>query len=254
GTVLYFSIPFRLGLSPGALVVMNAVVAIASASCGALSLGALLGLSTPLARAAIALASFGAHAFFVGRSVGNSMSDLPSALAVMTSVWCFLLVGTKMRAWLYAASGLLLGFGIELRAFYLYPALLFVVVVAVLAAFRRIDRKHAALVLVLAAMPVAFQFAATHARTGAWAFIDPEEISEAREVHFNNAWYGYDTVLRQGLWGEAYRAMGCFRGTDVRTAMAEHDGVSLGCLWTWRQWFYLGSFVWTGQAYLRVAE
>lgn len=251
GATWYFSLPHRLGLGPGSLIFFNALCLAASAACATAGLAALRPDSTRLSRRVLAFVCLAIPALLVGKSITNSLSDIPAAALAMISMWLSTLGSATRRSWYYAASGLALGLAAITRAFYLYPAIAGLVAVAALAAFGRIRRSAAGLAAGMFLLPVALQYGMTHAHTGRWGFIDPAQEAAAEQEHFGNALYGYDTVLTVDSFHEDYEARECFSGKDVMSdAIRKRDVSALACLWAHRQWFYLGSYVPDGRTYL----
>lgn len=254
GTGLFFSLPFRLGLPVESLVVINTLLAALSVWAGFTATTAVLPRGAPLARALLFASYVGIHGAFFGGLLRNSVSDVPAAVLAMSSIWMLILGGAKARTWYYGAGGAALGLAAIVRSFYLYPAFIALFGLAGFALVGRVGRARAALFIGTCLLPIAVQYGITHSRTGTWTFIDPGRTALAEKEHFDNNLYGYDTVITQPGWHVEYAAPECFSGADVMSdALRKGDARAIGCLWARRQWFYLGSFVPGGRAYLSSA-
>lgn len=253
GAVVYFSLPFRLGLRAEWIIVLNAVLAIAAAAVGFRAMTALLPRTTPASRAALALAFPTAHAFFMAGTVRNSLSDGPSAAFALISMWVLVLAMKRKSRWRYVVAGGALGLSTIVRAFYLYPALVAAGSLVLLALFDRRARLSTALFCLALAAPILLQVGATHANVNAWSFIDPASTAAGERLHFETDAYGYDTLLPAR--GYYYSAPECFRDSSTMgDAFRKHAWRDAACLVLRRQWFYFGSYVSAGGTYLARAS
>jgi hypothetical protein len=189
------------------------------------------------------------------RVIQNSLTDVPAAAAAMSAIWLLVLAGARSKRRGYAAAGLAVGIAVSLRAFYLYPALLAAGAMVAMVLLRKLALRHAAPFWIALALPIAIQFATTHARTGSWSFIDERSTKMGEELHFETTTYGYDTLLRGGGGAFRYEASQCFQASrGMADAARKHEYGEIICLLARRQWFYFGSFVRGGQVYLSAAR
>lgn len=249
GSLLYFSLPFRLGLGAEWMIGLNALLVAASIALGLLALRSLLPSPTRLSLIVLATVLLFTHSWFAGALIRNTLSDLPAGGSALIAIWTLILAASTRRRPLYAASGLALGLSAMIRAFYLYPALACASVALPILAFRRSSRVEALLFASAFALPILLQLSATHHFTGHWAFIDPAATAYGEELHFRTVTYGYDTVLP--MRGVRYDALQCFRTSQgMLDAIAKHAWSEVRCLVGYREWFYFGSYTPWGRVYL----
>lgn len=160
GAVFYFSLPFRFGVLPEWIIVLNAILVILSMGFGFRAMTA-VSRTTRVSRLALALALPLVHGFFMGGTIRNSLSDGPSACAAMLSMWTLVLAMKRKKRWLYAVAGGALGLAVIVRAFYLYPALIAAACVVLLAFVGKHSRLSAAAYCLALAAPILLQFSAT---------------------------------------------------------------------------------------------
>src|SRR5882672_4023421 len=144
GALIYFSLPFRIGLPGESIIVLNALFTLLSAIAGAIALADLSTRKTRASRILLAVGAVVAHACFMAGTIRNSLSDVPAAAVAMLSLWLLILAGSRQRLWLYAAAGAALGIATVLRAFFLYPALLSAGCATLLMHFRKEPRVRIA--------------------------------------------------------------------------------------------------------------
>src|SRR6185436_20657968 len=87
GAVIYFSLPYRVGLAGEWVIVLNLLLVLASAALGYRAMAELSSGTTRLSRPLLALGSFLAHAAFMAGTIRNSLSDGPSSAIAMISMW-----------------------------------------------------------------------------------------------------------------------------------------------------------------------
>jgi hypothetical protein len=254
GATLYFSLPERLGWPSSSIAALNLALAAASAAIGWVSLGRLLG-GRPIVRGAQAVAIAATYVFFMWEPAWNSLADVPAAALALVAFW-LLLASRREGMARHVGAGLALGGAVSLRAFYLYPALAAAVALVGLSfwprqAMARAPAAAAAFTAVLLA-PILLQAGATHARTGRWAFLDPEIAEIHTQIHFKTTAYGYDTIASgPATHGLPYEAPECFRRGEVfQKALNTGHLRAVACLLARRQYFYFGSFAGAGRVYL----
>lgn len=244
GASLWFAWPQLLGLPPEALLLAHALLAVLSAALCARTawrrLQALRAGGPALPRwlgAAVLAGSVALHGALLLPTARNSLADPPAALAC--AIACWLLLDPRRRGLATAAAGLLLGAAVSIRAFYLYPVLLLaggMVAVALL----RSPRRPRDLLVALALLPVALQFAAVWRHTGSLSFIDPAESAKWSGFHLADGAAGYDTLLPL----EAFRWPARCAADEPGFAQlaAARDLPAALCLVAARVRFYLGSY------------
>ncbi len=249
GSLLYFSLPFRLGLGENWTIAPNALVMAASIAFGVYALRSLLPGATRRSQAWLAGALLLAHAWFGGIFIWNTLSDLPAGGSALMAIWALVLAVSTGRRRFYALSGFALGVSVMIRAFYLYPALACVSVAVPILAWRRSTRLDGAAFAGAFAVPVLVQVSTTHHFTGVWAFIAPVATAYGEDLHFRTVTYGYDTLIPAR--GFRYDALQCFRTSQgMLDALTKHAWSELSCLFAYRQWFYFGTYTPWGRVYL----
>jgi hypothetical protein len=247
GANLYFSLPFRLGLPPESIIILNlALVAgsIALADYVSQKLGPLRGWQRWCRLLAIVVP----HLVFLWAPSWNSLSDVPATVFALASVQLMLLTRAKDHFLCYLAIGISLGICLSLRAFFLYPALLAVASLLLVSAsdLPRLLRRLVTLVIFI---PITLQFWATYTHTSKLAFIDPKTEAWGRKVHFESTLAGYDTFLQQPV--KSWDAKECFRNSrNFRDALDKRDLSAASCLLLRRQEFYFGTYTHGGKVYL----
>jgi hypothetical protein len=189
-------------------------------------------LTLALVLAAVALA----HVVYLWPVAFLALADAPAALLALCGCW--LLLGTERKPVALAAAGLLLGLAASIRAFYLYPLLGCLAAYFLLWAVDR-SRRPVELLLLLALLPVAMQFAVVFERSGRLTYIDPEQQRKWADFHLRDSAAGYDTLLPV----EAFRWPSHCSEDDAGFLDAwERADAALGlCLLQRRLTFYFGS-------------
>jgi hypothetical protein len=252
GAALYFSVPFRLGLPPRDFgFVFNLLLAVAAAVLAARAVTSLLSHSTRASRAGILGVSLISHVLLTWRASDSFVSDVPAAVAMTSSIWLLILGHGRNQDRYFAAAGAALGMAAWLRSYYLYPAVATAICYAVVTLARRQRPARAILFCLLLAFPVTVQLSATRVHTGTWSFIDSRVTANQQRLHFENATFGYDTLVRPSVRGFRHDAPQCFeRATGFGDAARKGHWGELACLLAYRQWFYLGSYTPGGEIYL----
>ena len=178
GAILYFSLPYRLKLPPESIIILNWLLLLGSIGLAYYTMQRVEPEKRWLRWLRLAAISIAHFAFFWSSS-WNSLSDLPATIFALAGMQFILLARLKDRWWCYWAIGLSFGISLSLRAFFLYPALLAVVVLLALSIgnWRCLLRKCPALVILL---PIVFQYGLTYQRTQLFGFIYPASEVAAR--------------------------------------------------------------------------
>jgi hypothetical protein len=246
GAILYYSLPYRLGLRPESIIVVNWLLALGSVALMYETTRRLAPGSSGL-RWSRLLAILVGHLLFLGSPSWNSLSDLPATVFALAGVQCMLLAHELDRWWCHLATGLLLGISVSLRAFYLYPAVLTVaaLLLASVRQPRRLLRRCAVLVVLL---PIACQYGETYRRSHMIGFLYPPVEKLGRRIHFQSTLAGYDTSLTGAV---PYDAKDCFRQSrNFKDAVEKRDGAALACVLGRRYAFYLGTYTAGGKVYI----
>jgi hypothetical protein len=247
GAVYWFSIPYRLGVSPSILFVAHLLLMAISIWLSCLAMQKLLrnipatGKFTP-GFTMIVAAAIASHVFFLYPVLFITLTDAPASLLVLIAVWLLLLVpdGKCQRIVVPITVGFCFGMAVWLRIFFLYPVLIFLVVGSL---YWLADKKRnlAALGLLVALLPIAAQYYATWNRTGAISFFIPEKTRGLFAEHLDNKAIGYDTTLPPG---KHYWYSSCENCLPLMQAFRTNDFYSVKCIFLGRVNFYLGSYSW----------
>lgn len=252
GALFWFSIPFRLGLSPDVLVYAHWLLLLLSVVMSVLSLVTVLrhrlafsGLRSFLLIAApVAISSMIAHAVAFQPVMFVALSDAPASVLVLLAVWC-LLLGRYSKPWVfYGSAGLLLGLAVQLRAFYLYPVLL-ALGAGLFAWWFFKPRSWAFLALFIALLPIALQCGLVRQKYNVWAFLPDSGTNEIKGYHLGSSLAGYDTLLPAQpyyWWYPASWAQDCEPALGLAGAIQARHWQAGACLLVKRWYFYWGSY------------
>lgn len=254
GDQLWFSLPFRLGLPAGSLMLLHGVLWLLSVGLSALALAEWVHRALPVTHRvrylALALLAPSAvvHAVFFYPFMQVSLVDAPAGLLALTGIWLLLLSHRFSRWFVFMAAGFSLAAALWLRLAYVYPVLIALSVYGVTWLFRA-NRQWQELWLLLVLLPVLVQCSATYSRYGEFAFINAEESRFWRDFHLNSPVVGYDTI-----WPDTgYRwGLPCLLGYGVLEAVKRGEPWSVFCLMHDRAGFYFGSYA--ARAYLFFGE
>lgn len=249
GASLFYSLPYRLGLPPTSIIILNWLLLAGSVGLMFWTTRRLDPGGRWSQRLRLA-AIVAVHLAFLWATSWNSLSDLPAGIFALAGVQLMLLAKGIDRWWLYLAIGLSLGAAVSLRAFYLYPAVatIFALVLGSVRQPRRLLRRCAALVLLV---PLAIQYGETYRRSQMIGFIHPPLEDLARRIHFRSTLAGYDTGF-----GGAIRRDGkkCFQDShNFKDAVDKRDASALACILERRHEFYFGTYTLGGAVYLAKA-
>jgi hypothetical protein len=246
GAILFYSLPYRLGLPPESIIVVNWLLLLGSVALMYRTTQRLEDGPSWLRWPRLA-AMLAGHLLFLWSPSWNSLSDLPAAVFALAGMQCILLAHRLDRWWCHLATGLFLGASVSLRAFYLYPAVLTVGVflLSSVRSPRQLLRRCAALVIVL---PITFQFGETYRRVNLVGFLYPPVEALGRRIHFQSTLAGYDTSLTGVVRHDAQE---CFRHSrNFQDAVEKRDVPALACVLARRYAFYFGTYTAGGAVYL----
>jgi len=247
GAVYWFSIPYRFNLPQDTLIFLHYLLAIASIILSAFVIKKLISTgiqkkSLPNLKLFLPLVviSMLIHGIFLYPIISHSMSDLPSSLLFLIAIWLLFLLPEKIlpKLFILFVCGLLLGLAAWIRSFFLYPLLFALVFWMLHTAFTRKLQLHK-IILLVALIPIAFQFYTTWKKTGALSYIHPSEASIHQGFILAEKASGYDTVL-PGVGFRTYPACQNYRA--LGEALQTVDFYSLGCLLSGKLHYYLGSY------------
>ncbi len=243
GVHYWFSVPHRLDLPINALVLMNWLSLLGSVLLSTLALQHLLsrrpsiGVWLPLAAA-----SLGIHIFFLYPTLFHTLTDTPAACFFLMGGWLLLWLELKPavtdrvdRRSLYA--GLCLGSAALLRAFYLYPVML-AVVIYLLGVCRQKPGSISRLGISAALVMIAMQYGMAWRAYGKFTYVDPR-ADEIMSVHASPV-IGYDTIFPYNATWTGTQSCTAFYGVIEGIKQGEYAQVA--CLLKQRLRFYLGSY------------
>jgi len=245
GSSLWFSVPFRLGLSASVtLITLHLLLAAISIALSVMAMRNLFQISKKNIpyQTAIGLCLFVisavAHGLFLCPTIQLPLTDTPANLFALIAIWLMLIqVGHRRQFTLMLLAGLCLGFAAWLRVAFLYPLLLMLLAWMTQWLFSK-QRNLSELGLLSALLPIVIQFHATWEHTGAISYLDPNTTEKLMHEHRDNSAIGYDTVM--GYPWKWYPE--CAHYQPLVEAINSHDIYSLGCLLYGRVNFYLGSY------------
>jgi hypothetical protein len=167
-----------------------------------------------------------------------TLSDVPAGVFATLAIIGF----TRKEFALFAIAA---GICVLVRASYLYPMIV-LVVVFLFESYRNNEYSIGLKVLIIFFVLLAPQYWLTYENTGAFSFIDPRQIKLLRVVHLESNWSGYDTLLP----GVAHPWLQSKSTVGVLTAFYQNRVVDLLDLIVSRMGFYFSSFVPFGKVYL----
>jgi len=249
GTLFWFSLPYRFGLPPESLILLQSALTVLSAylaSRVALREFGRFGQTLPrIWRVMLFLVSLFIHGFFFLPVLRHSLSDAPAGSLLMIGLWCWLLASTANRRSLwYLLAGLCLGLAAWLRPFYLYPVLLTLTLIVPIALWRR---KWPLLGLLVALLPIALQFHIVYQHYGYWSYLEKSQSNAWVAQHLQSHLIGYDSNIAHtvGNVGEGYGwVSACSKASGgVYHAWQQKNWQGVLCTFADRAHFYLGSYL-----------
>jgi hypothetical protein len=244
---LWFSIPARLGLPEEILLLLHAVLFLASVMLTSLVLLVLANkASTPtlLHKILIVFICALVHAIFLMPTIFYALTDAPASLLVLIAVECIVLIHFQLCQFQrlgYLMCGILFGTAVGLRVFYLYPVVITVVAyLFVSLLINRSDKKrYHKLYLCILFVPVVMQMHATYLYSGDIAYLPQDGTQYWRNTHQRSPYIGYDTLMPEQPYAWHGNEDVC---TGVWTAIEQGNWRGLQCTLTGRLYFLLGSY------------
>ncbi len=242
GSVLWFSIPYRLGLPPEYIILGNLLLMSTSIVLSWLVMVRILEATEPHAPRSKALRSFSlfgfsafAHLLFFSPVLFNSLSDTPAAGFALSAVWVFLLSRLNHSTVLLGISGILFGMAAMFRVYYLVPVLM--VLVAFVIVWTK-QRRFGELVFLLAVLPILFQCLATYRTQGQINYLGNEPMSRWSSIHLKTSAIGYDTLL------PAQKHFWKLSGDESASSLPLWQGklVDIVRVYAGKIYFYFGSY------------
>lgn len=202
GAALWFSIPYRLGVSPANLVWMHFLLIGASVMLSVKVFRAMAAqafirpfMFNKLQLLVLFLASITVHFIFFLPVLFHTLADAPAGLLALCGFWLLCLGHTRQsNAWTYAAAGICLGMAAWLRIFYLYPLLL----VMAFYALRQVvstKKKGELDFIFMALLPLVIQYSSTYHIAGHFSYVSKQESASWKSIHLTDSAIGYDTVM-----------------------------------------------------------
>ncbi len=246
-SMLWFSLPHRLGLPSTAILALHALLLMASIALSVKTIISLTGgspHSPRLQQALLAAASFCIHAIFLWPTFFHSLTDTPAALLTLCGL--FLLARlqhseSRCRGFCYFAIGIMMGFAEGLRIFYLYPLLIFLLLYVVTSLLPKRKRDFQKLFLLSALLPVLAQNLATYTHSGEKSHLpSSSQMAFWSNMHSNNTYSGYDTLNPER--GYPWFKSACPVTQGISVSWQKKDWQQLYCLMSGRMYFLLGSY------------
>jgi len=250
GAYYWFSIPYRLGLSPDVLVGMNFLMMFSSVALSVLAFWQLLSATMPQqgwrrysGMTGLLSGSLLIHSVFLHPTLFHTLSDPPSALLLLDGLWLLMLASccasNTRRALLLVLAGLCLGASAWIRAFYLYPVLCGLAAYLVLLMFRH-KRRVSDLCLFMALVPISTQYIAMYSSYHYIEYIQHEQLVSWSNVHLNQPAVGYDTIFPRHAFG--WEPQHCHAQLGILNGLKARDFASVSCVLRDRFYFYLGTY------------
>ena len=249
GSILWFSLPYRLGLPPESLILANLLLLLVSVVLsGYVASKSTMRFLGPRqrpgrwARRLLIALLFGlsalVHVVFLRPVLFNSLSDGPAALLVLIAI-SLIVVARLDRSYItLGIAGALLGLAAWIRVFYLLPVVVLVGVYLVLW-LKNHRRRLGELTFLVALIPILLQFIATYDAYGYVGYQEEEVARFWRHAHLSSSAMGYDTLLPAAgyTWSSTREIedglLGAWKRKDVAGAI---------CLVIDRVRFYFGSY------------
>ena len=244
-SMLWFSLPHRLGLPSTAILILHALLLLCSIALSTRLMIRLAGKSEQFFRLQqlfAGIVSAGIHTAFLWPTFFYSLTDTPAALLTLCAIFLLLLLqssSTKFLGLGYFFTGLLFGCAEGLRIFYLYPLLAFLVLYLTISALQKIEWRR--LYLLSALLPVLLQNYATFLYSGEITHMPASPAMRFwSKMHSDSIYTGYDTLIPAE--GYPWFISPCAVQQGLRTSWNQHDWQQLSCLIAGRMHFLLGSY------------
>jgi len=198
GSVVWFSIPYRLGLPPDYIIIGNLLLAVVSIVLSSLVMEHLVQSLNPREPEVKQTRSFllsgfstAAHIVFLYPVLFNSIPDTPAAMLALIGVWLLLLSRLKPSLATLGGAGGMFGLAAFFRVFYLIPVLIVFVAFAIVWSRRR---RRAELIFLIGLLPILLQCMATLATYGHFNYLQNKQMAYS-STHLKSNMIGYDTLL-----------------------------------------------------------
>lgn len=245
-SMLWFSLPHRLGLPSTAILILHALLLLCSIALAVHLLIRPTGKSGRFSRPQQVLAvvfSASIHAVFIWPTFFYSLTDTPAALLILCAIFLLLILqssNAKFRGIGYFFIGLLLGCAEGLRIFYLYPLLAFLALYLTISVLQK-QREWRKFYLISALLPVLLQNYATFLYSGEIAHLPTSsEMRFWSNVHRSSTYTGYDTLIPEQ--GYPWFTSHCAVQRGILPSWQKNDWQQLSCLIAGRVYFLLGSY------------
>lgn len=188
------------------------------------------GMSMPKVMGAFILLEF----MFIGLASVN-LTDISAGIFAAFAILGF----ARKKPFLLALAG---GASVLIRAAYLYPILILVIIFLVESLYAKRKQGLYAGLFFVCLLP---QFLLTYQHIGVFAYLNPASVKGWQEFHFSSNWYGYDTLASSA--GVAWQDPSML---DLTTAYRQQQWFEVLRLFSARTGFYFSSFAPWGKAYL----
>ena len=245
-SMLWFSLPHRLGLPSTAILILHALLLLCSLALSAHLIIRLAGKSERFFRLQQLFAyivSAGIHAAFLWPTFFYSLTDTPAALLILCAIFLLLILqnsNAKFRGVGYFFIGLILGCAEGLRIFYLYPLLAFLALYLIISVLQK-KREWRRFYLLSALLPVLLQNYATFLYSREIAHMPASPTMRFwSNMHYDSIYTGYDTLIPAE--GYPWFISPCAAQQGLRASWHKHDWQQISCLIAGRMYFLLGSY------------
>jgi len=255
GDALWFSLPYRLGLSEQSLLYMQlGLLAILAMSIWQLlNPGTLIRShqnkisSSSVAFIAPSLViwvlSMLAVIILLAPTFFNTLADTPATLLLLEGTLLAFMACQRNHAGIFFLAGIILGISSLLRAAYFNPlcaaGLLFFFAWTWQILIRKNSQHWKSIFIMSMCIPMTLQFYVTWKNMHEWSFLSHEQTQSQLSDHLNSTVVGYDTLLIESSY---YWAPPCRPSKGVWAGLIENDIEGLSCLLTNRIYFYFGSY------------
>ncbi len=245
-SMLWFSLPHRLGLPSTAILILHTLLLLCSIALSVHFMIRVAGKSQRFFRLQqlfAVIVSTGIHAVFLWPTFFYSLTDTPAALLILCAMFLLLILqssNAKFRGIGYFFIGLLLGCAEGLRIFYLYPILVFLALYLAISLLQK-KREWRRFYLLSALLPILLQNYATFLYSGEIAHMpSSSEMRFWSNMHRGSTYTGYDTLIPEQ--GYPWFKSPCAVQQGLWPSWHKHDWQQLSCLIAGRMNFLLGSY------------
>lgn len=255
GVIYWFALPLLLNLPQQYIIYLHWFLLLVSTALSVkvmklfLRKGSKDSRTSPSLRVSLSLfaISLVIHLFFFIPIINNSLADVPAGFFSLFSIWllCISAMRKKSSALLVFLAGCFLGLAAWIRAFYLYP-LLVTIVVALLLWILQPKKRLFLLWILVALIPPAIQVYNTYKRFGYIAYLSREQADQWTAIHLNDSSMGYDTILP--MKGERWPS-NCNNQYGPFESVQRGHVLDAACVYSKKFVFYFGSYA--SETYLR---